>query len=562
MPADRYMDISPDLIYPNPRNPRKTFDAESMAELVDNVRQYGVLQPLVVVEAGRSLLDVFSEPVDNAPAMRYRLVCGERRWRAAKEAGLPLVPVVVKDLTPEQELEIMIIENWQRKDVDPIEEAQGLKALLDAGGYTQEELARKIGCSQSQIANRLRLLDLPDSVKENISRGIISVSVAKELLTCKRANPAIIQKVAERAAEEGMTVKEVAAAVASEMWDSSRPLTKNDWPPPAFDVGPCEKCKRKTMLKSPYGQGEKLRCLDLECWIGKQKEAEKKAAEEKEREYLARFPDAVIIDDLSVKIRTVFAPLVEYCMAKECPNIKKGRWRGSGYVENICLDPGQSDRCRDELFRKQKAEREEKEAAERDEIDRLVDFRLVEITDGAGIFISRDALMYIAGALLGGFECHGIDTTDVFKYLERVVGKLPEEWEDGGPCDAQGWPHLRKIFEGLSDFELLHLVIEYPAVVLGIEPGGMVEWFLKSQELAEEAAPKISDRVRWILNCSVGDSNFDSKIPKLTDEELIYCLRNENRKSGLQKLRAEARKRGMEIPAGEPAEPCRQVQTA
>lgn len=222
MPTDRYMDISPELIYPNPCNPRKTFDVESMAELVDNVRQYGVLQPLVVVEAGRSL-DVFSEPVENAPAVRYRLVCGERRWRAAKEAGLPLVPVVVKELTPEQELEIMIIENLQRRDVDPIEEGNGFKALLDTGGYTQEELAGKIGCSQSQIANRLRLLDLPDSVKDNISRGIISPSHGKVLSGFKQLPETILKKAAEHIAENNIPVAKTEELISRTIIDQGYP---------------------------------------------------------------------------------------------------------------------------------------------------------------------------------------------------------------------------------------------------------------------------------------------------------------------------------------------------
>ena len=156
------INIPLDMIVPNPMNPRKSFDPEGLAELAASIRSVGILQPIVVVEA-------------EITPRTYRIVAGERRWRAAKEAGLAAIPAVVKSgLSEAQELKIMVVENLQRKDVSPIEEAHGVKLLLDAG-LTQEALGERLGKSQSHIANRLRLLELPEPVLWNISRGIIFI---------------------------------------------------------------------------------------------------------------------------------------------------------------------------------------------------------------------------------------------------------------------------------------------------------------------------------------------------------------------------------------------------
>ena len=141
-------------IYPNPANPRKAFDQAALDELAASIKEVGILQPLVVV-------------VDHERD-GYRLIAGERRWRAAKLAGLETVPVIAREITAAQEAEAMLVENLQREDLDPIEEASALKGLLSDHGYTQEQLAGKLGISQAHIANRTRLLRLPESAKENI----------------------------------------------------------------------------------------------------------------------------------------------------------------------------------------------------------------------------------------------------------------------------------------------------------------------------------------------------------------------------------------------------------
>ena len=130
-------------ITPNKDQPRKTFDEAALDELAESIKQHGVLQPLLV------------RPLPNGG---YQLVAGERRWRASRRAGLREVPVVVKELTDTETMEIAIIENLQREDLNPIEEAEGLQALIDKCGFTQEEVASSVGKSRPAIANSLRLL--------------------------------------------------------------------------------------------------------------------------------------------------------------------------------------------------------------------------------------------------------------------------------------------------------------------------------------------------------------------------------------------------------------------
>ena len=148
--------VSIDEIVPNKEQPRKTFDEGSLAELSESIKQHGVLQPLLV------------RPL---PEGGYQLVAGERRWRACRMAGLREVPVVIKELTDTETMEIAIIENLQREDLNPIEEAEGLQALIDKCGFTQEEVATSVGKSRPAIANSLRLLRLPPEVREMTKNG-------------------------------------------------------------------------------------------------------------------------------------------------------------------------------------------------------------------------------------------------------------------------------------------------------------------------------------------------------------------------------------------------------
>ena len=154
-------------ITPNKEQPRKTFDETALEELADSIRQHGVLQPLLV------------RPLTSGG---YQLVAGERRWRASRLAELKEVPVIIKELSDTEAMEIAIIENLQREDLNPIEEAEGLQALIDKCGYTQEQVATSVGKSRPAITNALRLLKLPEEVREMAKDGTISAGHARALL--------------------------------------------------------------------------------------------------------------------------------------------------------------------------------------------------------------------------------------------------------------------------------------------------------------------------------------------------------------------------------------------
>jgi ParB family chromosome partitioning protein len=183
--------IAIDRIVPGRHQPRKSFDDERIEELADSIREHGLIQPIVVAQRGD----------------RYEIVVGERRYRAAKIAGLKEIPSFIKDLSESGALELALIENIQRQDLNPIEEATAYRLIVEREHLTQEELSKRIGKSRSYIANMIRLLDLPDGVRDYVSRGTLSVGQAKAVLSLP--NDAEREALAERIVEQGYTVREV-----------------------------------------------------------------------------------------------------------------------------------------------------------------------------------------------------------------------------------------------------------------------------------------------------------------------------------------------------------------
>lgn len=179
-------------IVPNKEQPRKTFDEVALQELADSIKLHGVLQPLLV------------RPLTTGG---YQLVAGERRWRASRMAELKEVPVIIKELSDTEAMEIAIIENLQREDLNPIEEAEGLQALIDKCGYTQEEVAVSVGKSRPAITNSLRLLRLPEEVRSLTKDGFISAGHARALLAFE--NPAMMIECAEQIVAKKLTVRDV-----------------------------------------------------------------------------------------------------------------------------------------------------------------------------------------------------------------------------------------------------------------------------------------------------------------------------------------------------------------
>ena len=169
-------------IEPNPKQPRRTFDPDALQSLADSIAEHGVVQPLAVRDAGNGY---------------YQIIAGERRWRAARLAGLTELPVVVLDADDQTVMELALIENLQRQDLNPMEEAEGYRVLMEEYGLTQEQAATRVGKSRPAVANALRLLALPDEVRAMVEEGTLSAGHARAVLTLssQRLQKAAAQKI-------------------------------------------------------------------------------------------------------------------------------------------------------------------------------------------------------------------------------------------------------------------------------------------------------------------------------------------------------------------------------
>ena len=181
-------------IEPDPGQPRKTFDDETLAELSASIAEHGLLQPIAVRPK---------------PSGGYLIVAGERRWRASRMAGLTEVPVIVKDVTDEQAMELALVENLQREDLDPVEEAAGIRELMTRCDLTQEQAARKLGKSRSALANSLRLLSLPETVLELLKSGFITIGHAKVVLGLP--TPELQEEASQMIADNQLNVRQAEA---------------------------------------------------------------------------------------------------------------------------------------------------------------------------------------------------------------------------------------------------------------------------------------------------------------------------------------------------------------
>lgn len=197
--------VAIEFLRPNPRNPRRSFGEVELAELATSITQRGLIQPIVV----RLIGDV--------PGT-FEIVAGERRWRAAQRAGLDEVPVVVVEIDDRASLEFAILENVQRSDLNPIEEASGYERLMQDFAYTQRDLAEILGKSRSHLANTLRLLNLPPAVQDRLSAGELTAGHARALLAVK--DP---EGLARRVVAEGLSVRQVEALASAEAEPSETP---------------------------------------------------------------------------------------------------------------------------------------------------------------------------------------------------------------------------------------------------------------------------------------------------------------------------------------------------
>ena len=197
-----------EMLFPSPEQPRKHFDAEALQHLADSLLRQGMIQPIVVTPDG---------------ADRYLIVAGERRWRASQIAGIHDVPVIVRDTEEHERLELALVENIQRADLNPLEEARAYQQLMDLRGYTHEQLAERIGRDRSTITNSLRLLKLPDKVQDAVRDGRLSMGHARALLGLPREGDMI--ELARQILRSGMSVRATEQAV--------RRLSRAEEQPPA-----------------------------------------------------------------------------------------------------------------------------------------------------------------------------------------------------------------------------------------------------------------------------------------------------------------------------------------
>ncbi|SJN46896.1 Chromosome (plasmid) partitioning protein ParB [Microbacterium esteraromaticum] len=198
IPGLRLVQIDPTLVVPNPRQPRTNFDEDHLAELVHSVREFGVLQPIVVRKNSSG---------------EYELIMGERRTRAAREAGLETIPAIVRETADEDLLRDALLENLHRSELNPLEEASAYQQLLEDFGITQEQLATRIGRSRPQISNTIRLLRLPLPVQQRVAAGVLTAGHARAILSLE--DPDQMQRLADKVVNEDLSVRATEAAAKS-----------------------------------------------------------------------------------------------------------------------------------------------------------------------------------------------------------------------------------------------------------------------------------------------------------------------------------------------------------
>lgn len=213
--GDGLVHLPLDSIRPNPQQPRTVFDPQGLAELEQSIRELGVLVPIIVRPRGGGSLPV------------YELIAGERRWRAAAAAKLPTIPAIVRAADDRSSLELAVVENLQRRDLDPLEEAMGFAHLIEDYEFTQERLAERIGKSRPAVANALRLLSLSDPIKAELRSGGLSVGHARALLAVPEEER---DALAQRIVAGGLTVRAV-----EQLGATKRPVPKQAKPRPSRD---------------------------------------------------------------------------------------------------------------------------------------------------------------------------------------------------------------------------------------------------------------------------------------------------------------------------------------
>ncbi|AYO32125.1 ParB/RepB/Spo0J family partition protein [Biomaibacter acetigenes] len=242
---ENVQDIKISEIRANKNQPRKKFDEEKIRELSDSIKEHGVLQPIIVRKKDGG----------------YELVAGERRWRAAQKAGIEKIPAIIKDLSDADVMEIALIENLQREDLNPLEEAEAYKKLIDEFGMTQEELSKRVGKSRSQIANTVRLLNLDEEIKKLISEEKLTAGHARALLAIEDKKERL--KIAKKISESNMSVRETEETVKKKTQEKKK--NKNQEINPVF-IDITEKLQRALGTRVKVKGTEKRGKIEIEYY--------------------------------------------------------------------------------------------------------------------------------------------------------------------------------------------------------------------------------------------------------------------------------------------------------
>jgi len=277
-------ELSLDKIQTSKLNPRKHYDEERLKELSDSIKVKGVISPILVrplrlKDSGSKDKPVLATLAKDVVAGKFEIVYGERRFKACRLAKVKTIPAIVKTVTDAEVLELQVIENLQRDDLNPIEEAQGFKALLEECKYTQEKLAGKIGKSQGYIAARLALLNLTDDFQKDIISGKLLPGHVKYLMVIAD-RPKILKSIRKEMGnhKEQLTVRAFESIVGTVLGRQAKQLTKNSYSGPEFNTKDCNDCEFKRTIQSSYGSPEK-KCVNAECYNKKQRLVRKAAAE-------------------------------------------------------------------------------------------------------------------------------------------------------------------------------------------------------------------------------------------------------------------------------------------
>lgn len=569
-----------DEVFPNPENFRKTFDQDKIDELANSIKEHGQLSSIMVVKKEQG----------------YMIIAGERRWRAIKQIGLPTIKATIEEKSELEIRELNLIENLQRENLNPIDEAKAYVELMEIHGYTQEQLAAKIGLkNQGSISNKIRILKLPENVQEYISLGKLSGTHARTLAAIK--NPEKVAELADKVVETGAKVKETEDMVKQVMEEEKKREEYDGYRQQAEAQGKtfleafpegavqwweyggsqstkeyCSGCPDLCMILT--GQGLKDICRTSGCFNllrqvvreEEQKARLAKAMEEAEKQGVRAVISKDVGDYHVFSNEKIDISNCESCQ-DNCLVIFESMTTARACINMICYRQKVDELKQQELLAIEKQNQAWGEA--------------LASTMENGLPTSQQlvvSLYTFAEALNSSF--YDIEVSEIFKKwgleelnLDSILGweslsadkimrrfveltllvhkelltedeeYAQEEFRSLDIADLLIGPQVNRLLN--RDYEPAQEVQEG---ITESEPEGQPKTVNEAEtEDGKSEDVSNSENVRWIINNSCNDVNYKSAIPKLTKEELLYCLKAENRKSGIKQLKAEANKRGLEV---------------